>query len=38
VRTGKRDKPVWLFGSIIGGDCVKHYEAVVENGRVLVDL
>jgi nitrite reductase/ring-hydroxylating ferredoxin subunit len=38
VSTGKRDKPAWLFGNTIGGDCVKHYEAIVENGRVLVDL
>jgi nitrite reductase/ring-hydroxylating ferredoxin subunit len=38
VRTGKREKKAWLLGSVIGGDCVKHYEAVVENGRVLVEL
>lgn len=38
VRTGKRDKQAWLFGSIIGGDCVKRYDAVVENGRVIVEL
>ena len=38
VRTGKRDKPAWLLGNVIGGDCVKHYDAVIENGRVLVEL
>ena len=38
VRTGKRDKQAWLFGGIIGGDCVNHYDAVVENGRVLVEI
>jgi len=38
VRTGQRDKKAWLLGSIIGGDCVKHYDATVENRRVLVEL
>jgi nitrite reductase/ring-hydroxylating ferredoxin subunit len=38
VRTGKRDKAAWLLGNSIGGDCVPRYEAVVENGRVLVDV
>lgn len=38
VRTGKREKQAWFFGSVIGGDCIPRYDAVVENGRVLVDL
>jgi nitrite reductase/ring-hydroxylating ferredoxin subunit len=38
VRTGTRDKPAWFLGGMIGGDCVKRYDAVVENGRVLVEL
>ena len=38
VSTGKRDKQAWLLGSIIGGDCVKHFDAAVENGRVFVEL
>jgi nitrite reductase/ring-hydroxylating ferredoxin subunit len=38
VRTGKRDKPAWLLGNVIGGDCVQHFDAVVEDGRVLVEL
>jgi hypothetical protein len=38
VRTGKREKQAWLLGSVIGGDCVKRYDAVVENGRIFVEL
>jgi len=38
VRTGQREKKAWLLGSMIGGDCVQRFEAVVDNGRVLVDL
>lgn len=38
VSTGKRDKPAWLLGNVIGGDCVQHFDAVVDNGRVYVEL
>ena len=38
VRSGQREKKAWLLGSLIGGDCVKRFDAVVENGRVLVEL
>jgi nitrite reductase/ring-hydroxylating ferredoxin subunit len=38
VRTGQREKQAWLLGSMIGGDCVKRYDAVVENGRIFVEL
>jgi 3-phenylpropionate/trans-cinnamate dioxygenase ferredoxin subunit len=38
VRTGQRDKPAWLLGTMIGGDCVPRYEATVEGGTVFVEL
>lgn len=38
VSTGKREKQAWLLGGVIGGDCVQRYDAVVENGRVVVEL
>lgn len=36
--TGQREKKAWLFGSWIGGDCVKTYPAKVEGGRVIAEV